>query len=90
MAKKIDMRKEVEIPLDFPVQLGDRKLEKATIRRPVMRDMIKHNVDLNMSVRDSVNLIADLCGLVPDELEEMDTCDFEKLQKQLLDFRGMD
>lgn len=90
MTKKIDTRKEVEISLDFPVQLADRKLEKVVMRRPVMRDMIKHNVDDNMTVQDSVNLIADLCGLVPVELEDMDTCDYEKLQKQFLAFRGVD
>lgn len=53
-----------------------------------MRDMIKHNIGADMSMRDSVNLIADLCDLLPAEMEDMDTCDFEKLQSQLLSFRG--
>lgn len=85
----MDNRKEVEIALDFPVQLADRKLEKVTIRRPLMRDMLKHQIGLDMTMQDSVNLIADLCGLVPDDVEVMDTCDFEKLQSQLLRFRGI-
>lgn len=85
----MDNRKEVEIALDFPVQLADRKLEKVTIRRPLMRDMLKHQIGLDMTMQDSVNLIADLCGLVPDDVEVMDTCDFEKLQSQLLRFRGV-
>lgn len=88
MAKKIDMRKEVEITLDFPVQLADRRLEKVTMRRPVMRDFIKNKIGNEMSIVDSVNLISDLCGLVPDELELIDSCDFEKLQDQLMAFRG--
>ena len=88
MAKQFDTRKKVEISLDFPVQLADRLLDKVEIRRPKMRDMVKHNIGLDMSMEDSVNLIADLCGLVPPEIEEMDTCDFEKLQNQLLSFRG--
>lgn len=88
MAKKIDMRKEVEITLDFPVQLADRLLEKVVMRRPVMKDILKNNMGLDMDMQDAVNLIADLCGLVAPEMEEMDTCDFEKLQKQLLAFRG--
>lgn len=85
----MDKRKTVEIELDFPVQLADRVLDKITMRRPTMRDMIKRNIDANAGIRESVGLIADLCGLVPDEVEELDTCDFEKLQNQLLRFRGV-
>lgn len=85
----MDKRKEVEITLDFPVQLADRLLDKVTIRRPVMRDMVKHQIGAEMKIQDSINLIADLCGLLPPELEELDTCDFEKLQNQLLSFRGV-
>lgn len=85
----MDNRKEVEIALDFPVQLADRKLEKVTIRRPLMRDMLKHQIGLDMTLQDTVNLIADLCGLVPDDVEALDTCDFEKLHSQLLRFRGV-
>lgn len=90
MDDKIDRRREVEIALDFPVQLADRKLEKVTIRRPVMRDFLKHKIDLDMNIEDAVKLLSDLCGIVPDELEMLDVCDFEKLQVQLLRFRGID
>lgn len=83
----MDNRREVEITLDFPVQLADRKLEKVTMRRPVMRDMLKRQIGMDMTLQDSVNLIADLCGLVSADVEQMDTCDFEKLQNQLLQFR---
>ena len=87
---KIDTRREVEISLDFPVQLPDRILDRVVMRRPVMRDMIECNIGTDMSMRDSVNLVARLCDLVPAELEDLDTCDFEKLQNQLLAFRGAD
>lgn len=89
MEKKIDKRKEVEITLDFPVQLADRKLEKVTMRRPRMSDMIKHNIGADAGLQESVNLLSTLCDLVPDEMEQMDTVDFDKLQKQLLAFRGV-
>lgn len=85
---KIDRRKEMEIVLDFPVQLADRKLEKVTMRRPVMRDMLKNQSGAQMTLKDTVALIGDLCGLVPDEMELLDSIDFEKLQDQLLAFRG--
>lgn len=85
----MDKRTKVEIDLEFPVERADHKLEKVTMRRPVMADMIKHQIGLDMTMQDSVNLIADLCGLVSDDIEKMDTCDFEKLQNQLLRFRGV-
>lgn len=86
--KKGDMRRQVEITLEFPVQLADRKLEKLTMRRPTVRDWLKYDLKDDFSFKDSVGLLADLCGLVPDELEMLDFYDFEKLQAQLLSFRG--
>lgn len=85
----MDKRKEVEIALDFPIQLADRLLEKVVMRRPVMRDMLAHDIGLDVKLKDAVNLIAALCNLAPPEIEELDTCDFEKLQNQLLSFRGL-
>jgi hypothetical protein len=84
----MDKRAEAEIVLDFPVQLADRVLDKVTMRRPKMKDMLKFDLD-NVSIEESMKLVASLCGLVPDELEEMDSSDFDKLQKQLLRFRGV-
>ena len=84
----MDKRAEAEIVLDFPVQLADRVLDKVTMRRPKMKDMLKFDLD-NVSIEESMKLVASLCGLVPDELEEMDSIDFDKLQKQLLRFRGV-
>lgn len=86
----MDMRKEVTIRLDFPVQLADRQLCEVTMRRPKMKDMLKHNVTSEISIGESVALMADLCGLLPDDLDEFDVSDYEKLQKQLLSFRGVD
>lgn len=86
--KTIDKRKTVEIELDFPVQLADRLLERVTMRRPTMKDMLKHQRGMEMDLNEAIHMIADLCGLVPDEIEMLDTCDFERLQDQLLSFRG--
>ena len=87
--KNADMRRQVEITLEFPVQLADRKLERLTIRRPTVRDWLNYDLKDDFSLKDSVGLIADLCGLVPDELEMLDFYDFERLQAQLLSFRGV-
>ena len=85
----MDKSLEKEIRLEFPVQLADRKLESVTMRRPLMRDMLKHNIGPKSGLREDINLLADLCCLCPEEVEMMDTVDYEKLQDQLFRFRGM-
>lgn len=84
----MDMSKEVIIRLDFPVQLADKRLTEVTMRRPIMKDMIKH-VKNNMGLEEDMGLVADLCNLTISEIEMFDTCDYEKLQSQLLRFRGV-
>ena len=85
----MDMSREAVIILDFPVQLADRKVTEVTMRRPVMRDLIKHNITQKSDLRDDVNFIADLCNMTIEEMEYFDASDFEKLQAQLLRFRGV-
>ena len=75
------------ITLEFPVQLADRQLTEVTIRRPIMRDMLKHKMDQHSGLAEEMALIADLSGLVREELELFDTHDYEKLQTQLIRFR---
>jgi hypothetical protein len=85
----MDMSKEADIKLDFPVQLPDRLLSRVTMRRPVMRDMLKHKIGPEAGLEEDMAMNADLCGLTPADLEEFDVCDYEKLQAQLLRFRGV-
>lgn len=90
MSRKIDTRREVEITLDFPVQLPDRKLEKVTMRRPNVGDLIRHNINgAGYDLKDDIAFYADLCGLVPDEMELFDFADYEKIQQQFFSFRGV-
>ena len=84
----MEKNKEVVITLDCPVQLADRKLAEVTMRRPIMKDMLAHKIGASSGLKEDMGFIADLCNLVPDELEQLDTCDYEKLQNQLLRFRG--
>lgn len=90
MDPKIDARREVEIRLDFPAQLGDRKLEKVIMRRPTVGDLLRHNINSSgYSLKDDIGFYAELCNLVPDELELFDFTDYEKIQQQFFRFRGL-
>ena len=86
--KNMDARATVIIPLMFPVQLADRRLTEVTIRRPVMRDLLKHPLGRDSGVAEDMAFMGALTGLVPEELEQLDVLDYEALQTQVLRFRG--
>jgi hypothetical protein len=73
--------------LEFPLQLADRTLTEVIMRRPIMRDVrrfpIKNNTDYDGEFRQ----FAFLCGLRPEEMEEMDTADYARLQQIYARFR---
>ena len=87
---KIDTRREVEISLDFPVQLPDRILDRVVMRRPKLSDLLAAPIRDTSDLDGEMRLYARLCDLVPDELQELDMADYEKIQKQYLIFRGQD
>jgi hypothetical protein len=81
--------KSVTIPLDFPLELADRKLDAVTIQRPTMGDLEDYPVNAGTGLKEEMALVAHLCGLHAEDLRQMDAEDYDKLQKQLLLFRGI-
>ncbi len=77
----------VIVKLSYPVQLADRLLTEVRMRRMVVRDMLDCPVEDVRDVGGELRLMARLCNLVPDELEQMDIQDYGKLQDTLLSFR---
>lgn len=84
----IDMRTSVTIPLQFPVQLAERRLTEVTVRRPVMRDLLRHPLGRDSGPAEDMDFMGALTGLVREELEQLDVLDYEALQQQVLRFRG--
>lgn len=78
----------VTIPLDYPLQLADRRLDGITMRRPTMGDLIDHPVRDGLDYLGEIRLFATLCGLHEDDLRMMDSEDYLKLQLQYASFRG--
>ncbi len=80
----------VTIKLDFPVKLADRELKEITMRRPKMKDMVKHKINsADVDIETGVSFTADLCGLNVEDMGEFDTVDFQKTQEEILRFRGL-
>lgn len=84
----MDMRTSVTIPLKFPVRLADRRLTEVTVRRPVMRDLLRHPLGRESGTAEDMDFMGALTGLVREELEQLDVVDYEALQWQVLRFRG--
>jgi len=81
--------KSVTIQLEFPVELADRTLNEITIRRPTLGDLEDYPVNVTSGLKEERALVAYLCDLHPDDLRPLDSEDYGKLQKLLLQFRGI-
>ena len=87
----IDIRRTVEIKLNFPVEIGNVERSTVTMRRPKGRD-VKANFRAAGGEQENLEatfkLLADLCNLAPDEFDELDMSDIEQLGEQLEAFMG--
>ena len=81
------MEKTAKIALRYPAQLSDRTLSSITMRRPTVGDMLDYPIK-NGGLDEEAALVAALPGLRPEDLRELDMDDYERLQDQLLTFRG--
>ncbi len=78
----------IVIKLEYPVQLPEGLLAEVSMRRPKLKDLLKHSTDKpSYGMKEEANLLADLCNMNPEDLGELDSMDFEALQQQLVRFR---
>lgn len=76
-----------KVPLDYPIQLADRKLAEVTMRRPTMRDIREHPVLGPHDVAGEMGLFAALTNTRVEEIEGMDSADYARLQDLYTRFR---
>jgi hypothetical protein len=76
-----------KLKLTYPVKLADgRTVAELTLRRPKVRDL-KHAARYSDKTEEQETaLLAALCGLAPEDMDELDLADYRKLQDA---FRGM-
>ncbi|WP_315765544.1 phage tail assembly protein [Bradyrhizobium sp. SZCCHNR2009] len=86
--KKADMRLTAKIDLDFPIEADGMKYSSLTMRRPKTKDSKKAAKFKGHDADRGILLLADLCGVAPDVIEELDELDAKKLGDQLDAFRG--
>lgn len=82
------MEKTAKITLRYPAQLSDRTLSSITMRRPTVGDMLDYPIK-NGGLDEEAALVAALIqGCALKTCSELDMEDYERLQDQLLTFRG--
>lgn len=84
-AEKLDVK---DIILDFPYQTpAGVALAKVTMRRSKVKDQKAVRKTYTGDADIETALLARLCGLVPEDLDDMDEADYQKLQNTYLSFR---
>lgn len=83
----MNKEKSATIHLDFPIQLADRVLENVTVRRPVMKDLRLNRIKGPEDVEGEFKLFCALTGLRPEEMDEVDSADYARLQDAYVAFR---
>lgn len=83
-----DKRTSVEIQLFYPVKVDGTDYATLTMRRAKSKDSIKAQSYKGSDAKRGVLLFADLCGVSPDVIEELDEKDADQLGEQLKRFTG--
>ena len=82
------MRLVAKIELDFPIKLNGAEISTITMRRPKTRDDVTYARSGKDVVDRNLDLYASLCEMTPDEILELDSTDYDKLEDQYRSFKG--
>jgi len=69
------------ITLKYPLADNGETIDRITLRRPKVRDMLTSASDDLSDAEKEVRLFASLSGLTPALIEDMDVADYQQLQK---------
>lgn len=84
----MDKRATAKIELDFPIEISGVEVKHLVMRRPKVRDEVAFTKSKADDADKTLSLLASLCEVTPDELMELDSADFAKLEAQFQDFKG--
>ncbi len=84
----MDKRSTAKIELDFPIEISGVQVKHFIMRRPKVRDEVAYTKHGGDDADKTLQLLANLCEVTPEDLMELDSGDFAKLEKQFQDFKG--
>lgn len=73
---------EYTIQLDHPMQIDGQSIHELTIRRPKVKDLREAEKAGAGASEQELSLFARLTGINPEDLDEMDLADYQKLQQR--------
>lgn len=88
MSVAFDRRESAEIKLQYPVTADGVTYDKLTMRRPKTKDGIAASKFKGNESERGIFLLAQLCGVSPDVIEELDEVDADALGEQHKAFTG--
>jgi len=86
--KNYDARAAAEVPLEYPVVVDGVKYKALTMRRPKTKDSKIVAASRGDDMAKGILLLANLCNVAPNVIEELDEVDTKSLGDQLEAFRG--
>lgn len=84
----MDKRATAKIELDFPIQVSGVEVKHLVMRRPKVRDEVAFTKCKGDESDKTLQLLASLCEVAQDDLLELDSADWAKLEAQFQDFKG--
>ncbi len=76
-----------KITLDFPITVSGVEVSHLVMRRPKLRDDLAAAKSSGSDEDKAIQLVANLCEVAPEDLMELDSADWAKLEQQVQDFR---
>ncbi len=74
------------IKLQYPITVDGAAINNINLRRPLVRDRLIAEKASGNEVEKEIRLIANLCEMAPDHIEQLDMADYVKLQECLAGF----
>ncbi len=69
------------IQLKFPVEYNGEEIRELELRRPKIRDQLTATKRKGSDEEKEIKLLADLCDVAPEVIEELDLADYAQLGK---------
>lgn len=78
----------VQVALRYPVMSDGTELRSLSMRRPKVRDQLAAAHGKGSEEDKEVRLIANLCEVTPEVIEDLDMADYQAIQKAYASFFG--
>ena len=80
------MEEKTTIKLLYPIRVNGQEISEINLRRPKVRDRLAVEKMSASQGEKEVRFIANLCEMAPNDIEELDMADYNKIQETVTNF----